>query len=83
MRFHVVVDSTVEKGAPLAPFSNMAIELVRIQTAQQYPMLMPTLFPGELATKERPYSSLASMWTEFANLKHHTCLLYTSDAADD
>ena len=35
-------------------------------------MLMPTLFPGELATKERPYSSLASMWTEFANLKHHT-----------
>ena len=93
-------------------------------------MLMPTLFTGELATKECPYCTLASMWTAFANLKHNTtpaiddddftsasqasssqapahktpsgpsgppirrpgcpsaqgvasCLLYTSDAADD
>ena len=50
----------------------MAIELVRIRTAQQYPMLMPTLFPGDLATRKKPYDSLASMWTEFANLKHNT-----------
>ena len=35
-------------------------------------MLMPNLFPGDLATKERPYCSLASMWTAFANLKHNT-----------
>ena len=43
----VVVASTVEKGGPLAPSAAMAIELVRIRTAQQYPMLMPTLFPGD------------------------------------
>lgn len=49
--FHVVVPSTGEKGAPLAP---SAIELVRNRTAQQYPKLIPTLFPGELATRERP-----------------------------
>ena len=30
----VVVASTVEKGGPLAPSSAMAIELVRIRTAQ-------------------------------------------------
>ena len=48
----VVVASTVEKGGPLAPSAAMAIELVRIRTAQQYPMLMPTLFPGDLATRE-------------------------------
>ena len=68
----VVVASTVEKGGPLAPSAEMAIELVRIRTAQQYPMLMPTLFPGDLATREKPYGSLASMWTAFANLKHNT-----------
>ena len=35
-------------------------------------MLMPTLFPGELATRERPYYTLASMWTAFSNLKHNS-----------
>ena len=49
----------------------MAIELVRIRTAQQYPMLMPTLFPGDLATREKPYVTLASMWTAFGDLKHN------------
>ena len=67
----VVVASTVEKGGPLAPSSAMAIELVRIRTAQQYPMLMPTLFPGDLATREKPYVTLASMWTAFNDLKHN------------
>ena len=57
----VVVASTVEKGEPLAPSAAMAIELVRIRTVQQYPMLMPTLFPGDLATREKPYVTLASM----------------------
>ena len=40
----VVVANTVEKGGPLAPSAEMAIELVRIRTAQQYPTLVPTLF---------------------------------------
>ena len=64
----VVVASTVEKGGPLAPSATMAIELVRIRTAQQYPTLMPTLFPGDRATREKPYASLALMWTAFADL---------------
>ena len=57
----VVVGSTVEKGGPLAPSATMAIELVRIRTAQQYPTLMPTLFRGDRATREQPYASLALM----------------------
>ena len=68
----VVVASTVEKGGPLAPSAEMAIELVRIRTTQHYPMFMPTLFPGYLATREKPYDSLASMWTAFASLEHNT-----------
>ena len=70
--FRVVVASTVDKGGPLAPSPEMAMELPRIRTTQQYPMLMPTLFPGNLATRERPYDSLATSWTVFAHLKHNT-----------
>ena len=76
----VVVASTVEKGGPLAPSSAMAIELVRIRTAQQYPMLMPTLFPGDLATREKPYITLASMWTAFNDLKHNMSPAIDGDA---
>ena len=76
----VVYASTVEKGGPLAPSSAMAIELVRIRTAQQYPMLMPTLFPGDLATREKPYITLASMWTAFNDLKHNMSPAIDGDA---
>ena len=57
----VVVASTVEKGGPLAPSAAIAIELIRTRTAQQYPVLMPTLFPGDLATREKPDVTLALM----------------------
>ena len=67
----VVVASTVEKDGPLAPSAAMAIELVRISTAQQYPMLMPTLFPGDLGTREKPYVTLALIWAAFGDLKHN------------
>ena len=76
----VVVASTVEKGGPLAPSATMAIELVRIRTAQQYPTLMPTLFPGDRATREQPYASLALMWTAFADLKRNTSPAINGDA---
>ena len=56
------------------------MELIRIRTAQQYPMLMPTLFPGILATRERPYDSLATLWTVFAHLKHNTSPAIDGDA---
>ena len=68
----VVVASTVEKGGPLAPSATMAIELVRIRTTQQYPTLMPT--------REKPYASLALMWTAFADLKHNTSPAINGDA---
>ena len=69
--FRVIVASTVDKRGPLAPSPYMAMELIRIRTAQQCPMLMPTLFPVNLATQEKPYDSLATLWTVFAHLKHN------------
>ena len=50
--FCVVVARNVEKDGPLALSVEMAIELARICTVQQFSSLMPTLFPGHLATKE-------------------------------
>lgn len=35
-------------------------------------MLIPTLFPVELVTRDKPYVTLASMWSGFSNLKHTT-----------
>ena len=76
----VVVASAVEKGGPLAPPAAMAIELVWIRTAQQYPMLMPTLFSGDLATREKLYVTLTSMWTAFNDLKHNMSPAIDGDA---
>ena len=60
----VVVASTVEKGGPLAPSATIAIEL----------------FPGDRAAREKPYASLALMWTAFADLKHNTSPAINGDA---
>ena len=76
----VVVASTVEKGGPLVHSAAMVIKLVRIRTAQQYSMLMPTLFPGDLATREKPYVTLASMWAVFGDLKHNMSPAINGDA---
>lgn len=55
--FKVAVASTVEKGGLLTPSVEMAIELVRMRTAQQHPMLMPTLVLGDLAMMGKSYDS--------------------------
>ena len=75
-----MVASTVEKGGPLAPSAAMTIELVRIKTDQQYPILMPTLFPRDLATREKPYVTLAPMWAAFGDLKHNMSPAIDGDA---
>ena len=41
---------------------------------------MPTLFPGDLATQEKPYDSLAALWVVFAHLKHNTSPAIDGDA---
>ena len=41
---------------------------------------MPTLFPGNLATQEKPYDSLATLWTVFAHLEHNASPAVDGDA---
>ena len=78
--FRVMLAGTVDKGGPLAPSPDMAMELIRIRTAQQYATLMPTLFPDKLATQEKSYDSLAALWVAFAYLKHNTSPAIDGDA---
>ena len=77
--YQVMVAGTVDKGRPLAPTPDMAMELIRIRTAQPYPTLMPTLFPGKLTTQEKPNDSLAALWVAFAHFKHNTSLAIDGD----
>ena len=35
---------------------------------EQFPSLMPTLYPGSMATGPKPYDSLDKMWKAFADL---------------
>ena len=77
--FRVMVAGTVDKGGPLTHSPDMVMELIRIRTAQQYPTLMPTLFPDILATQEKPYDSLAALWVAFTYLKHNTSLAIDGD----
>ena len=58
----------------------MEMELIRIRRAQQYPTLMPTLFPDRLATQEKPYDSLAALWVAFVYLTHNTSPAIDGDA---
>ena len=38
---------------------------------EQFPMLMPTLYPGSKATDPRTYASLDAMWGAFNDLSHN------------
>ena len=35
---------------------------------EQFPSLMPTLYPGSMATDPKPYASLDKMWKAFGDL---------------
>lgn len=58
----------MEKGGPLSPSIEMAIELVRIRKAQQYDAhTVP-----ERLTREKPCNTLASVCPAFSNLMRNT-----------
>ena len=49
----------------LAPSMSTVPELVRRGAMNQYPGLMPTPYPGELATVPTPFCSIDAMWSAF------------------
>ena len=53
----------------LAP--RMEVEVVLVAVNEQCPGLIPTLYPGVLATVSRPFGTLDAMWLAFQTLANN------------
>ena len=61
--FRVLVSAITGSERTLAPGVDVVLEVVRMAMNEQFPSLMPTLYPGSMATGPKPYASLDEMWT--------------------
>ena len=52
----------------LAPWLGLVLEVVRLSVNEQFPQLMPRLYPGELATCPQPFDSIDVMWLALGTL---------------
>ena len=60
--FRVLVSAVTRSERVLAPGVDMVMEVVRMTVNEQFPTLMPTLYPGSMSTDSKPYASLDAMW---------------------
>ena len=57
----VLVSAVTESERILAPGIDVVLDVVRIAVNEQFPTLMPTLYPGCKATDPTPYALLDAM----------------------
>ena len=69
--FSVLVSAVTGSERTLAPGVDVVLEVVRMAVNKQFPSLMPTLYPGSMATDPKPYASLDKMWKAFADLSNN------------
>ena len=69
--FRVVVSAATGTERTLAPGTDNVLEVVRMAVNEQYPSLMPTLYPGVMATEPRPFGTLDAMWLAFQALANN------------
>ena len=55
----------------LASGFGLVLEIVRLIVNQQFPQLMPSLHPGELATCPQPIDSIDAMWVALGTLANN------------
>ena len=60
--FRVVVSAAIGTDRVLATGAELVLEVVRMAVNECYPSLMPTLYPGVMATEPRPFGTLDAMW---------------------
>ena len=58
----MVVSAATGAERVLAPGSEIVLEVVRMAVNEQYPSLMSTLYPGVMATRPKPFTTLDAMW---------------------
>ena len=69
--FRVLVSAVTGSERTLAPGVDVVLEVVRMAVNEQFPSLMPTLYPGSMATGPKPYASLDEMWKAFGDLSNN------------
>ena len=52
----------------MTPGLGLVMEIVRLSVNEQFPQLMPSLYPGELATCSQPFDSVDIMWLPLGTL---------------
>ena len=64
-KFPAVVSAATRTARLLAPVAEILLEVVRMAVNEKYPSLMPTLHPGGMAAKPRPFGTLDDIWLAF------------------
>ena len=68
--FRVLVSAVTGSERTLASGVDVVLEVVRMAVNEQFPSLMPTLYPGSMATGPKPYASLDKIWKAFGDLSN-------------
>ena len=76
--FRVVVSAATGTDHVLAVGTDIVLEVVRMAVNEQYPSLMPMLYPWEMATEPRPSGTLDAMWLAFQALANNKTLPLTA-----
>ena len=69
--FRVLVSAVMGSERTLAPGVDVVLEVVRMAVNEQFPTLMPTLYPCSMVTDPKPYASLDKMWQAFGDLANN------------
>ena len=74
----MLVSAVTGSERTLAPGVDVVLEVVRMAVNEHFPSLMPTLYPGSMATSPKPYASLDEMWKAFSDLSKNKTLPSTA-----
>ena len=69
--FRVLVSAVTGSERTLAPKVDVVLEVVRMTVNEQFPTLVPTLYPGSIATDPKSCASLDKMWKAFSDFAHN------------
>ena len=62
LEFRVTVPTATGSERVLSPGTDVVLEVVRVAADEQFPALLPALYPGSKATDPRSYALLDAMW---------------------
>ena len=65
--FCVLVPTATGSERVLSPGTDVVLEVVRVAANEQFPALLPALYPGSKATNSQPYASLDARWRAFSD----------------